>query len=138
MDAETGCLSCRGTGMILAPARWDDVAHAYSIVCGCGILPERFPQFSYQTGMTLPFITHRQAMAMAMGWVAWVDAELKEDIENLWTAGIETVSSCQDNPKRMIMIRDAERVDEARRILGWVQVISPNGANWVLREYLTS
>lgn len=133
MDAETGCLSCHGTGMILAPAREGDVAHAYSIVCGCEVMTERYPQLSYQAGMTLPFITHRQEMAMADGWVAWVDAGLRNDIEKLWMKGIETVSSCQ-GPGRWIMIRDESLTIPATQILGWVKQAEKNGRNTVLRE----
>jgi len=139
MYRETGCLSCKGTGTILAPPRDDKtVAHDYGIVCGCGILCERIPQFAYRAGMILPFVLHRQEMAMANGWVAWVDAGLKNDIEKLWMAGIETVSSCQENPLRMIMICDEPFTETARKILGWAGEVRKNGSNTVLSERISS
>ena len=89
MDPETACLSCHGTGTILAPydPRPGYPANAYLIVCGCGVYIERYPNaMNYQTGQTLPWTTHKQVMARAAGYVAWVDEPLRADIERLWEA----------------------------------------------------
>lgn len=128
MDLETSCLSCHGTGSILGPydPRPGNPAHPYAVVCGCGILMERHPHMAtlgYRTGQTMPWVTHRQALARAAGYVAWVDELLREDIERLWEAGIETFSSCQDNYGKWISIPDKTRAAAAQDLLPWATVI---------------
>ena len=142
MDRETSCLSCHGTGTILAPydSRPGGYAHAYEIVCGCGIFLERHEQLGvhgYQTGQTLPWKTHKQALARAAGWVAWVDEPLREDIERLWEAGIETFSSCQgqDETGRMILLPRGQDHAAAKELLPWVAVVKEHaGVGMMLRE----
>lgn len=138
MDPETSCLSCYGTGSILAPhdSRPDYPAHPYQIVCGCGILLDRYPMLNYRTGQTMPWTTHRQVLARTAGCVAWVDELLHEDIENLWMADIGTSSSCQDSSGKFILIRDKTRVAAARDLLPWVTLAEDSvvGSGAVLRE----
>ncbi len=76
----------------------------------------------------MPWTTHRQVLARADGYVAWVDELLREDIERLWRAGIATFSSCQDNYGKFISIRDKPHVDAARDLLPWVTVVEDSGA----------
>lgn len=140
MDRETSCLSCHGTGTILAPydAR-PGYAHAYEIVCGCGIFLERHEQLGvhgYQTGQTLPWKTHRQALARAAGFVAWVDEALVADIERLWEAGVETISSCQgsDDQGRMLVIRRKQDVAAARNLLPWIAIVTERDNSVLLEE----
>jgi hypothetical protein len=124
MDRETPCLSCRGTGMICSPcdSRPGYPAHAYKVVCGCGVLRDHpaFAGAGYEIGATLPGALHRQALACAAGWVAWADELLKADIEMLWAAGIPTWSSCQDNGGKWIAITTWAHADQARALLPWI------------------
>lgn len=124
MDPETACLSCHGTGTILAPydPRPGYPAHAYLIVCGCGVYIERYPNaMNYQTGQTLPWTTHKQVMARAAGYVAWVDEPLRADIERLWEAGIGTFTSCQgEGEGRWIIVSRKSDAAAARGLLPWV------------------
>ena len=132
VDKETSCLSCHGTGTILSP--YDPrpgMAHAYEIVCGCGVFIERFEELGvhgYQIGQTLPWKTHKQALARAAGYVAWVDELLREDIERLWQAGIATFSSCQDNYGKFISIDDKTQAPAARNLLPWVTAVEESGS----------
>jgi threonine dehydratase len=98
------------------------------IVCGCGILMERYPALNYQTGQTMPWTTHQQVLARAAGFVSWVDDLLVADIERLWEAGIETFSSCQDNYGKFISIRDKSQADAARNLVPWVTAVEESGA----------
>jgi hypothetical protein len=138
VEKETSCPSCHGTGSILGPydPRPGQPAHPYEIVCGCGIFPERYPALNYQTGQTMPWTTHRQVLARADGYVAWVDELLREDIERLWQAGIATFSSCQDNYGKFISIRDKTHVDAARDLLPWMTAVEDTavGSGAVLCE----
>ena len=135
MDKETSCLSCHGTGTILSPCDpRPGMAHAYEIVCGCGVFIARFEELGvhgYQAGQTLPWKHHKQALARAAGFVAWVDEPLVADIEALWKAGIATSSSCQGGaggyPARFVMV-DGAKAEAARALLPWaVQVREGTG-----------
>jgi hypothetical protein len=128
MDLATDCVPCGGTGMI--PGALDTrpgfPAHPYGLVCGCGIMVNDplFTDMNYQAWGILPFITHPQALARANGWVAWVDELLKDDIEQLWSAGVQTYSSCQDNSPgkgRWVNLSE-EDAAFAEKILPWVTV----------------
>lgn len=139
MDTETSCPSCHGTGDILAPydPRPGQPAHAYAIVCGCGILMERYPHMvtlGYQTGQTMPWKTHRQELARAAGYVAWVDELLREDIERLWQAGIATFSSCQDNQGRWIVLEDKRDTAQAQELLPWATDVEERDKDAVLSD----
>lgn len=141
MDEETSCLSCHGTGDILGPhdPRPGNPAHPYAIVCGCGILMERHPHMAtlgYRTGQTMPWITHRQALARAAGYVAWVDEPLREDIERLWEAGIATFSSCQGQggEGRWICLRRKQDAAQARELVPWVTRVKERDDDAILEE----
>ena len=98
---------------------------------------ERHPhmvKLGYQTGQTMPWVTHRQALARAAGYVAWVDEPLREDIERLWNAGIGTFTSCQDNYGKWISIEDAAHVAAARDLLPWVTAVEEKDDGAVLCE----
>jgi hypothetical protein len=80
-----------------------------------------FAAANYEKGGILPFRTHRQVLAQANGWVAWVDEKLLDDIGRLWTAGMETYNSCQDNEGRWLSLPEVH-VTRARDMLPWVSV----------------
>lgn len=114
MDAETSCPSCFGTGTFPGPldSRPDYPAHAYEVVCGCGVFLENraMARLGYQRGQILPQNHHKLAIARAAGFAAWVDEPLVADIELLWSHGIETFSSCQGGmehgyPDKIIIIQ---------------------------------
>lgn len=139
MDPETACLSCHGIGSILAPydPRPGHPAHAYLIVCGCGVFIERHPNsLNYRTGQILPWVTHKQAMAQAAEYVAWVDEPLRADIERLWEAGIGTFSSCQgeDDSGRWIVISRKPDAAAARELLPWVTNVCERDTDAILEE----
>lgn len=141
MDTETSCPSCFGTGTFPGPldTRPDYPAHAYEVVCGCGIFLENraMARLGYQRGQILPQNHHKLAIARAAGSVAWVDEPLVADIELLWSHGIETFSSCQGGmeygyPDKIIIIRPPSKVAEARALLPWVASVRDRGDDAVL------
>lgn len=121
-DEKTDCFLCHGIGLFpTGPGQREGsrpVAHFLMLACPCS---GEFGPNGIRGGNA-----HQLTLADVNGWVAWVDGGIREDVEALWRAGIQTWVSCEGEKntagwgRYLSLLRpSAEQISVAREMLPW-------------------